>query len=79
VQKLTPQRLQGRMMGALESLGALALAIGLPLGGVLATVTSPRTAFLVIGSAAMAMTVVLVPAARWGRLPGNTQGALEGD
>jgi len=79
VQKLTPQHLQGRLMGALESLGALALAIGLPLGGILATVTSPRTAFLVIGSAAMAMTLVLVPAARWGGLPGKPRGALEGD
>lgn len=49
VQRLTPQRLQGRMMGAVESLSALALALGLPLGGVLTVISSPRDAFLAVG------------------------------
>ena len=49
VQRLTPQHLQGRMMGAVESLAALCLAIGLPLGGVLVALSSPRGAFLVLG------------------------------
>ncbi len=49
VQRLTPQRLQGRMMGTVESLDALCLSIGLPLGGTLAAVGSPRLAFLVVG------------------------------
>ena len=51
VQRLTPQRLHGRLMGAVESIGALCLAIGLPLGGALVALSSPRAAFLVVGSA----------------------------
>jgi MFS family permease len=49
VQRLTPQSLHGRMMGAVESLGAVSLAVGLPLGGALVAVSSPRGAFLVLG------------------------------
>jgi hypothetical protein len=49
VQRLTPQNLRGRMMGAVESLGALSLAVGLPLGGALVSASSPRIAFLVLG------------------------------
>lgn len=60
VQQLTPARLHGRMMGAVESLGALCPAIGLLLGGVLVAVSSSRTAFLVVGLGAAAMTIVFV-------------------
>jgi MFS family permease len=49
VQQLTPQNLHGRLMGAVESLGALCLAIGLPLGGLLVAATSTRVAFAVAG------------------------------
>jgi len=49
VQRLTPHRLHGRLMSAVESLGALCLAVGVPLGGALVAVSSPRVAFLVIG------------------------------
>jgi len=49
VQQLTPKPLHGRMMGAVESLTALCLAVGLPLGGALVALSSPRTAFLVVG------------------------------
>ena len=49
VQRLTPQRLHGRLMGAVESIGALCLAIGLPLGGALVAISSARVAFLVLG------------------------------
>jgi MFS family permease len=49
VQRLTPQRLHGRVMGAVESLGALSLAIGVPLGGALVAASSPRLAFLIVG------------------------------
>jgi hypothetical protein len=49
VQRLTPQRLQGRMMGAVESINALGLALGLPLGGALTAIGSPRVAFLAVG------------------------------
>jgi MFS family permease len=60
VQMVTPEHLQGRMMGAVESLGALPIAIGLPLGGLLVAVSSPRTAFAIVGAGAGVMTVVLL-------------------
>jgi MFS family permease len=60
VQQLTPASLHGRMMGAVESIGALCPAIGLLLGGVLVAVSSSRTAFLVVGLGAAAMTIVFV-------------------
>jgi MFS family permease len=60
VQSLTPQHLQGRLMGAVESLAALTLAIGLPLGGALVALSSPRTAFLIVGIATTATTVAFV-------------------
>jgi predicted MFS family arabinose efflux permease len=60
VQKLTPAAMQGRMMGAAESLGALCVAIGLPLGGGLASALSPRTAFWLVGSGAALATLALL-------------------
>jgi len=60
VQRLTPQRLQGRMMGAVESLNALGLAVGLPLGGALAAISSPRVAFLLVGLGAAATSVAFL-------------------
>ena len=56
VQRLTPPALQGRMMSAVESIGALSLALGLSLGGTLVALSSPRVAFLVVGLGATAMT-----------------------
>jgi MFS family permease len=60
VQKLTPDPLQGRLMGAAESLGSMCVALGLPLGGALVAVFSPRTAFIVVGAGAVAATAALV-------------------
>ena len=51
VQRLSPRELHGRLMGAVESLAAIGLAIGLSLGGVLVALSSPRAAFMVIGLA----------------------------
>jgi Major Facilitator Superfamily len=56
VQQLTPSQLLGRLMGAVESLGALCLALGLALGGALVAVSSTRIAFLVVGGGAVATT-----------------------
>jgi hypothetical protein len=68
VQRLTPPALQGQMMGAVESLGAISPAIGLSLGGSLAVLSSPRVALLSVGLAAVATTAAFVrlkiPAAR---------------
>ena len=49
VQRLTPPALHGRLMSALESMSALSTALGLALGGVLVALSSPRTAFLIVG------------------------------
>ena len=60
VQRLTPPPLLGRLMGAVESLGAMCLAVGLILGGALAALSSPRVAFLVVGVGAAATTAVFL-------------------
>ena len=60
VQRLTPQHLQGRLMGAVESLGAICPALGLALGGALVALSSPRAAFLVVGSARALSTIAFV-------------------
>jgi MFS family permease len=59
VQRLTPARLHGRLMGAVESLGAMSVAIGLPLGGAIVALSSPRPGFVVIGAGAVVTTVAL--------------------
>ncbi len=60
VQRLTPQNLHGRMMGAVESLGAICPGIGLSLGGAIAALSSPRAAFLVAGIGASLSTIAFV-------------------
>jgi MFS family permease len=60
VQRVTPQRLHGRLMGAVESIGALCTAIGLALGGALVALSSPRAAFLVAGVGAMLATAAVL-------------------
>jgi len=49
VQRLTPEHLHGRLMGAVESLQAICIAFGLILGGVLVSLGSSRSAFVVTG------------------------------
>jgi MFS family permease len=60
VQRLTPPALHGRLMSAVESIGALSLALGLALGGALVALISPRGAFLTVGIGATAMTFVFL-------------------
>ncbi len=60
VQRLTPPALHGRLMSALESMSALSTALGLALGGVLVALSSPRTAFLIVGLGAALTTAVLL-------------------
>ena len=59
VQRLTPRHLHGRLMGAVESLTALSVAIGLPLGGALVALSSPRAAFVAVGLGTTATSVAL--------------------
>ncbi len=56
IQRLTRAQFRGRVMGALEAVGALTPAIGLTIGGVLVAVGSPRWAFLAVGIGAMLTT-----------------------
>jgi Transmembrane secretion effector len=60
VQRVTPPPLLGRLMGAVESLGAVCLAGGLLLGGGLVALSSPRVAFLVVGVGAALSTVAFL-------------------
>lgn len=57
VQRLTPEHLQARVMGAVEALGALCPGLGLILGGVLVSVCSPRVAFAIVGTGAALTTI----------------------
>jgi len=60
VQRLTPQHLHGRLMGAVESLGAICPAIGFSLGGAITVLSSPRGAFLVAGVGATVGTAAFI-------------------
>jgi MFS family permease len=66
VQRLSPQNLHGRLMGAVESLTALSVAIGLPLGGALVALSSSRAAFLVVGLGTVGAAVTLLRISRRG-------------
>jgi MFS family permease len=67
VQELTPQEMQARVMSALESVGAAAPGIGFVLGGLIASVLSPRATFLVAGAgvAAIAAVAALLLGREW--------------
>jgi MFS family permease len=60
VQRITPKALHGRMMGAVESIVALCVAAGLPLGGALVALSTPRDAFAIVGLGAAATTPLLL-------------------
>lgn len=72
VQELTAPNMQARVMSVLESLGAAMPGIGFLIGGVIATVGSPRLAFAVAGAGVMA--IVAVSALLLGRNWGTEQG-----
>ncbi len=74
VQRLTPDALQGRVMGAVEALGAIFPGLGLILGGVLVSVVSPRVAFAVIGSGAC-LTAIAFARVHLDRVPAMPSGA----
>lgn len=60
VQRLTPHDLRGRVMGAVESIGALSPTVGLTLGGAVAALSSPRVEFLAAGIGAVMTTAAFV-------------------
>jgi MFS family permease len=64
VQELTAETMQARVMSVLESIGAAMPGVGFVLGGVIATVASPRTTFAVAGLGVLAIVVVVAPSLR---------------
>jgi MFS family permease len=60
VQRLTPDRMQGRLMGAVESLGAIFPAFGYVLGSVITMAASPRIALLVAGVGVSICTIAFL-------------------
>ncbi len=77
VQALTPPDLHGRLMGAAESLGSVCVGLGLPLGGALVALSSPRTAFVVVGVGAIAATAGLLRVHTAGRSEAAIEHSVE--
>jgi MFS family permease len=60
LQEATPRNLQARVTGLLESLGAAMPGVGYLLGGILASIWNPRTAYWVAGAGVMVLVSALV-------------------
>jgi MFS family permease len=71
VQELTAAGMQARVMSVLESIGAAMPGVGFAVGGVIATVLSPRATFLVAGLGVFAIVAVVAPilGSRWSERP----------
>lgn len=69
VQELTPASMQARVLGLLEAIGAALPAIGFFGGGAIASIASPRTAYLVAGAGVMATLAVAALRLRNARWP----------
>jgi MFS family permease len=61
VQEMTVAGMQARVMSVLESIGAAMPGVGFVIGGVVAAVASPRTAFLIAGVGVIAIVAVVAP------------------
>ena len=62
LQNATPPEYQARVSGLLESVGAALPGVGFLLGGIIAGLTSPRTAFVVAGAGIMALVLIALAA-----------------
>ncbi len=60
VQRLTPEKLQGRLMSAVEAIGAIFPAFGYVLGSAITSLSSPRTALLVAGIGVTLATIAFI-------------------
>jgi hypothetical protein len=58
LQEATPTGLQARVTGLLESIGAAMPGVGFLIGGILATLGSPRLAYAVAGAGVLALVLV---------------------
>jgi hypothetical protein len=63
LQEATPQELQARTVGLLESIGAAAPGVGFLAGGLITAASSPPTAFAIAGGGLLAL-VALAAAVR---------------
>jgi hypothetical protein len=61
VQELTASGMQARVMSVLESIGAAMPGVGYLLGGLIASVASPRTTFLVAGIGVLTIVAIAAP------------------
>jgi MFS family permease len=66
VQELTAQRMQARVIGVLESIGAAMPGVGYMAGGLIASAFSPRATFLVAGAGIFAIVAIAAPLLRTG-------------
>jgi MFS family permease len=81
VQELTTESMQARVISVLESVGTAMPGVGFLLGGVVATLATPRTTFLVAGLGILAILALAVPALgrAWRESPaGEDSPALDG-
>jgi MFS family permease len=60
VQRITADHMQGRLMGAVESVGAIAPAFGYVLGSAITVVATPRIALLVAGIGVTVCTIAFM-------------------
>jgi MFS family permease len=61
VQELTVPKMQARVIGALEAIGAAMPGLGYVLGGLIASAYSPRATFLVAGAGVLAIVAIATP------------------
>lgn len=78
VQELTAQGMQARVMAVLESIGAAMPGVGFAVGGLIATVASPRMTFLVAGIGVIAIVLLAVPflGSRWRERPASADSQI---
>lgn len=73
VQELTVSGMQARVMSVLESIGAAMPGLGFVLGGLVASVFSPRMTFLIAGAGVFAIVAIMAPllGSKWPERPAN--------
>jgi MFS family permease len=82
VQELTAQGMQARVMAVLESIGAAMPGVGFVLGGLVASLASPRVTFLIAGIGVIGIVLLAAPllGSRWREAPAATgAGPLDGE
>ena len=65
VQELTSAQMQARVVSVLESTAAATPGLGFILGGLLATIYDPRTAFALAGAGAVVTALLAIPFLGW--------------